>query len=126
MPIETAYRELRIENCLSTISERAPVPAGAGRFREHAHVFLERGDEIRHDLERHDDLRPHRCAHYVVGLRRLDVFFREGQHLAEREREIKWGVGDRAEVRVGARQVIPSSSGTMVKLICLRSFMSER
>ena len=65
-------------------------------------------------------LRAHRRAHDVLGARRrVDLLLGERHHLAEGEREVERRVRDRAEVRVGARRRRASSSGTMVKLICL-------
>src|SRR5215471_12533549 len=81
------------------------LPRDARRFREHAHVFLKRGDQVRHDLERQDDLRAYRRPNDVVGFGSLDVLLRQWLHLAEGEGEIEWGMRDGAEVRVGPRGV---------------------
>ena len=71
---------------------RSFVPAGAGRFRIDPHVLLQRGNQVRNHLQRHDDHRTHLCADHVLGFRGMDVFFRQWQHLAEGEGEIKRGV----------------------------------
>ena len=79
---------------------RPLVPACAGRFAENAHVFLKRGDQVGQHLEGHGNLGPYRRAHDVIRLRLLDIALGEGENLAERQREIKRGMRDRAEIRV--------------------------
>ena len=84
---------------------RTFIPGAARRFREDPHVLLKRGDEVRHDLQWHDDLGAHRRLDRVVGLGGLDVALGERQDLAEREREVERRVRDGAEIRVGARKI---------------------
>ena len=65
-------------------------------------------------------------ADHMIGARRdstlFDVLLRERLHFAERQRAIERRVRDGAEIGVGALDP-RSSSGTIVKLICLRSDM---
>ncbi len=41
----------------------------AALLGEDAHVLLQRGDEVRHELHRHHDVRAHGRPHDVLGLR---------------------------------------------------------
>ena len=66
-------------------------------------MLLERRDEIRHELDRHDDAGSDRSLDDVLRFRFAEVLVGERHHLTERQREIEGGVGDRAEVRVDAR-----------------------
>ncbi len=103
---------------------RPLVPAGPGGLAEDAHVFLEGGDQIGQYLDGDGDLGADGGADDVGRLRLLDVVFREREDLAERQREVEGRMGNRAEVGVDPR-ASPLSSGTMVKLICLRSSMKR-
>src|SRR5678815_5156612 len=53
-------RNLAVWRRLGTSVNRTLVPDGARRFGEHLHVFLERRNQVGHDLERQDDLDAHR------------------------------------------------------------------
>src|SRR5689334_4369247 len=81
------------------------LPGDAGRFGEHAHVLLERRNQIGYDLQREHDLRTHRRLHLMVGFGRLDVLLRERLYLTKRKREVERRMGNGAEVRVRPRRI---------------------
>src|SRR5437867_1590071 len=64
-----------------------PPDVGVG-LGVHAPVLLERGNQIRNELDGDDDLGADRGAHDVLGLGLLDFLVGERHHLAEGEREI--------------------------------------
>ena len=68
-------------------------------------TILKGSDQIRHDLRRQHDARLHGRAHDMLGFRRANIFFRQRRHFAERDREVKRGVIDRAEIGVGTRRL---------------------
>ena len=66
---------LRPSSSAASVDRPLIPPLRARRFREHAHVLLQCGDEIGNDLERDDDLRADGRAHDVIGFGVLDVAF---------------------------------------------------
>ena len=67
-------------------------------------MLLQRRDQIRDELDRHDHLDAHRRADDVLGLRVTDFLVRERHHFTEGQREVERRVSNRTEVRVGSRR----------------------
>ena len=78
----------------------ADVRVGLG---EDAHVILQRGDEIRDELDWNDDACPDGGLDQMFLLGLSYRFLGKRHDLAECQREVEWGVGNRAEIRVGPR-----------------------
>lgn len=105
----------------SVNGSRAFVPAHVRvRIREHAPVLLQRRNQVRNELDGHDDLCAHRSANHVLALGLLDFSFRKGmtsQKVSVKSKGVCAMEQKFAYVR-GAPSAA-SSAGTMVKLICL-------
>src|SRR5207244_13310488 len=100
LPVELVQDAARFAWRFHALMNRsgALVPADVRvRLREYAPVFLQRGNQVRNELDGHDDLRSHRRAHDVLGLGFLDLLLRQRHYLAEGEREVAWSVCSRCE-----------------------------